>query len=70
MRKSFRWSNCPPGVIRSEAREEAGGDEWVLRFAPCPGPVTTLTGGGLGDLLLVGCNGDESVRQLKGEGRP
>lgn len=24
----------------------------------------------LGDLLLVGCNGDESVRQLKGEGRP
>ena len=24
----------------------------------------------LGDLLLVGCNGDESVRQLKGKGRP
>ena len=24
----------------------------------------------LGDLLLVGCNGDESVRQLKGVGRP
>ena len=24
----------------------------------------------LGDLLLVGCNGDEWVRQLKGEGRP
>ena len=24
----------------------------------------------LGDLLLVGCNGDESGRQLKGEGRP
>ncbi len=24
----------------------------------------------LGDLLLVGCHGDESVRQLKGEGRP
>ena len=27
-------------------------------------------GAALGDLLLVGCNGDESVRQLKGEGRP
>jgi rfaE bifunctional protein nucleotidyltransferase chain/domain len=24
----------------------------------------------LGDVLLIGCNGDESVRQLKGEGRP
>ena len=24
----------------------------------------------LGDLLLIGLNGDESVRQLKGEGRP
>src|SRR5436190_23617723 len=24
----------------------------------------------LGDMLLVGLNGDESVRQLKGEGRP
>ncbi|MDP6892150.1 MAG: D-glycero-beta-D-manno-heptose 1-phosphate adenylyltransferase [Verrucomicrobiota bacterium] len=23
-----------------------------------------------GDLLLVGCNGDDSVRQLKGSGRP
>ncbi|MEC8988331.1 MAG: ADP-heptose synthase, partial [Verrucomicrobiota bacterium] len=23
-----------------------------------------------GDLLLIGCNGDESVRQLKGKGRP
>ena len=24
----------------------------------------------LGDVLLIGCNGDKSVRQLKGEGRP
>ena len=23
-----------------------------------------------GDLLLVGCNGDDSVRELKGSGRP
>ena len=23
-----------------------------------------------GDVLIIGCNGDESVRQLKGQGRP
>lgn len=36
-----------------------------------PGHVTYLESGrNLGDALLVGLNGDESVRQLKGEGRP
>ena len=35
------------------------------------GHVTYLeTARNLGDALLVGLNGDESVRQLKGEGRP
>jgi rfaE bifunctional protein nucleotidyltransferase chain/domain len=35
------------------------------------GHVTYLEAGrNLGDLLLVGLNGDKSVRQLKGEGRP
>jgi D-glycero-beta-D-manno-heptose 1-phosphate adenylyltransferase len=35
------------------------------------GHVTYLeTGRNLGDALLVGLNSDESVRQLKGEGRP
>jgi rfaE bifunctional protein nucleotidyltransferase chain/domain len=35
------------------------------------GHVTYLEcGRNLGDALLVGLNGDESVRQLKGEGRP
>src|SRR5690348_4709021 len=36
-----------------------------------PGHVTYLESGrNLGDALLVGLNGDGSVRQLKGEGRP
>ena len=36
-----------------------------------PGHVTYLeTGRNMGDALLVGLNGDESVRQLKGQGRP
>ena len=36
-----------------------------------PGHVTYLESGrNLGDALLVGLNGDQSVRQLKGEGRP
>jgi len=35
------------------------------------GHVTYLeTARGFGDALLVGLNGDESVRELKGEGRP
>ncbi len=35
------------------------------------GHVTYLeTARNLGDVLLIGLNGDESVRQLKGEGRP
>src|SRR5947199_2448713 len=35
------------------------------------GHVTYLeTARNLGDALLVGLNGDESVRQLKGDGRP
>ncbi len=36
-----------------------------------PGHVTYLESGrNMGDALLVGLNGDESVRQLKGPGRP
>ena len=36
-----------------------------------PGHVKSLeTAGALGDVLVVGLNGDESVRTLKGEGRP
>ena len=36
-----------------------------------PGHVTYLESGrNMGDALLVGLNGDGSVRQLKGEGRP
>jgi len=35
------------------------------------GHVTYLEGArNLGDILLVGVNGDDAVRQLKGEGRP
>ena len=36
-----------------------------------PGHVKSLeTARGLGDVLIVGINGDESVRTLKGSGRP
>lgn len=36
-----------------------------------PGHVTYLESGrNMGDALLVGLNGDDSVRQLKGPGRP
>ncbi|HKF40026.1 MAG TPA: D-glycero-beta-D-manno-heptose 1-phosphate adenylyltransferase [Candidatus Acidoferrum sp.] len=36
-----------------------------------PGHIRSLeTARGLGDVLIVGMNSDESVRRLKGEGRP
>jgi len=36
-----------------------------------PGHILSLeTARGLGDVLIVGMNSDESVRRLKGEGRP
>ena len=36
-----------------------------------PGHIRSLeTARGLGDVLIVGVNSDESVRRLKGEGRP
>lgn len=69
--KIIPWEKLP--VWRSAVRES--GKRLVVTNG-CfdllhPGHVTYLESGrNLGDTLLVGLNGDESVRQLKGEGRP
>jgi len=69
--KNIPWEQLPEW----RARLRAAGKKLVVTNGCFDllhlGHVTYLENArNLGDLLLVGLNGDDSVRQLKGEGRP
>ena len=69
--KIISWEHLPEW----RTRLRAGGKKLVVTNGCFDllhlGHVTYLESAcNLGDVLLIGLNGDESVRQLKGEGRP